>query len=249
MDIKGIPFDAPLYEFDPERGVEYWNSEGVFAAFTIAADVRGLLPEGLAPAGDRALGSVWVADYPTSTLGPYREFISLIQVMDPGGETGWFIPYIYVTSDAALAAGREVVGAPKKLARIELVKEGEVLQGILERPAGKRLATLTMRPAVRAQSEAVRALAPPRTPLYSVRHLPPIDGKGGVTQLVKWFAEIRFHTDTSGQEILFTGPASLTYDSPSAIDPVHNLPVGDLVAVVYAQFDMTLGVSQILSEW
>ncbi|WP_271591200.1 acetoacetate decarboxylase family protein [Bradyrhizobium sp. CCBAU 65884] len=67
---------------------------------------------------------VGVASYPSSTVGPYLECYSGIQVRDPGGETGFYIPYIYVTTnDAALASGREVLGAPKKLAHITLIRE------------------------------------------------------------------------------------------------------------------------------
>ncbi|WP_346730126.1 acetoacetate decarboxylase family protein [Bradyrhizobium sp. IC3195] len=54
-----------------------------------------------------------VACYGLSTVGPYLEHYSGIQVRDPGGQTGYYIPYIYVTTnDAALASG--VLGAPKQ---------------------------------------------------------------------------------------------------------------------------------------
>jgi hypothetical protein len=48
--------------------------------------------------------------------------------------------------------------------------------------------------------------------------------------------------------VLFVGPTSLTYDSPSVIDPVHNLAVGELLAGGFVEFDMKLGVTQILWE-
>lgn len=248
MTVKGIPFDSPLYEVDPEVGIEYRNCEAVMAAFTIEGNVADLLPEGLVPSSDPPLGGVWIGDYPWSTVGAYREYLSVIQVTDPGGESGFYVPYIYVTNDAAMAAGRELVGAPKKLAGIELGWEYDVVQGTLERPSGKRLVTFTLKPSGSGVSEVLRALLPSPTPMYSVRHLPPIDGKGGVTQLVKWFADVRFHTDGRGREAILTGPASLTYDSPSIIDPVHRIGVGMMIAAVHIRFDMTLGVTQILTE-
>jgi hypothetical protein len=58
MHIKGIPFDAPLYEVDNERGVEYWNCEGITVLFTVKGPVTALLPEGLAPAADPPVGGV-----------------------------------------------------------------------------------------------------------------------------------------------------------------------------------------------
>ena len=92
----------------------------------------------LVPAADPPMGVVSICRYGFSNVGPYLEHYSGIQVQDPTGETGYYIPYIYVTTnDGALASGREVFGAPKKLAHIELIREDGLIQGTLERPAGK----------------------------------------------------------------------------------------------------------------
>jgi acetoacetate decarboxylase len=79
------------------------------------------------------------------------------------GEVGFYIPYIYVTNDAALAIGREWIGAPKKLAKIQLKKEYDVVQGTLERPSGKRLVTLTVKPNSRAANDVIDAYFPDHT--------------------------------------------------------------------------------------
>ncbi|MBB4383398.1 hypothetical protein GGD61_008098 [Bradyrhizobium sp. SBR1B] len=91
---------------------------------------------------------------------------------------------------------------------------------------------------------------PARTYFYSVRHLPPINerGKGAVTQLVKWCTERSWRPDELGEEVRFTGPISLTYDSPSIIDPVHNLPLGEPVLGTYEEYDAKLEAIDILSE-
>ncbi len=72
-------------------------------------------------------------------------------------------------------------------------------------------------------------------------------GKGGVTQLVKWYTERTFRRDQRGEEVLFTGPVSLTYDSPSVIDPVHNLAIGQIMLGMYAEYDTKLQVIDILT--
>ncbi|MEM2362564.1 MAG: acetoacetate decarboxylase family protein, partial [Candidatus Nezhaarchaeales archaeon] len=223
--IRGIPFDSPLYEIDEERGIEYVNCRAITTFFTIKSDVRDLIPEGLKPLNS---GGIWIAHYGFSTLGTYNEYITAIQVEDEVGDIGYYIPYIYVTNDAALAAGREVVGAPKKLAKIELDQYLDLIQGILERPHGKRLATLTMKPSYRAK-ELIDQILPKPTYLYSVRHLPPLKGKGGATQLIKWYAEIDFHVDSRGERIIFVGPANVTYDSPSLNDPVHKVEIDKII--------------------
>ncbi len=247
--LKGIPFDSPLYEVDEERGVEYRNCEAITAFFTVRGDVEEMLPEGLKPFSDPPQGGIWISHYSFSTLGEYYEYLTVIQVEDENGEMGYYIPYIYVTNDAALAAGRELAGAPKKLAKIQLTKEYDVVQGILERPSGKRLVTFTMRPDSRAAGEIIDAILPRPVPLLSVRHLPPIKGRGGVTQLVKWYADISFHADPDGERVIFAGPASITYDSPSVIDPVHKVGIGDMLMAIYFQFDMKLGFTDILKEY
>ncbi len=246
--INGIPFDSPLYTIDEERGVEYRNCEAITAFFTIDGDVSELLPEGVKPYSEPANGGIWISNYSFSTLGPYYEYISVVQV-EVDGEMAYYIPYIYVTNDAAMAAGREVAGAPKKLASIELKKELDVIQGVLERPSGKRLVTFTMKPETRVSGELIDTILPKPTYLLSTRHLPPIRGKGGITQLIKWYSDIDYHVDTRGERALWAGKASLTYDSPSVIDPVHKIKIGEILLAIYFQFDMKLGFSDIVKEY
>ena len=247
--LKGIPFDSPLYEVDEERGVEYRNCKAITALITIKNDVSDLLPEGLKPTSKPAQGGIWISHYPFSTVGEYYEYLSTIQVEDEQGDIGYYIPYIYVTNDAAMAGGREIEGAPKKLAKIELKSEYDVIMGTLERPTGKRLVTFVLKPNTRVSSDIIETVLPKPTYLYSVRHFPPIKGKGGITQLVKWYAEIDYHVDPNGEKVVFMGPASITYDSPSVIDPVHKLEIQDVVIATYFEFDMKLNVVGILREY
>ncbi|MBO8179408.1 MAG: acetoacetate decarboxylase family protein [Archaeoglobus sp.] len=247
--LKGIPLDSPLYEVDEERGIEYRNCEAITGFFTIKNDVEDLLPEGLKPYSKPAQGGIWISHYSFSTVGEYHEYLTVIQVEDEQGDMGYYIPYIYVTNDSALAAGRELAGASKKLASIGLVKELDVVMGYLERPTGKRLVTFVMKPNTRAMGEMIDFILPKPTYLYSVRHLPPIKGKGGVTQLVKWYADIDFHTDPKGERVIFMGPGNITYDSPSVIDPVHKVEIDAFMTAVYFQFDMKLGFVDILREY
>jgi acetoacetate decarboxylase len=243
---RGTPLDAPLYEIDPERGGEYWGCKAVTAIFTVDGQIADIIPDGLRLAGDPPLGMVLIAEYGASTLGTYSEFTSFVQVVDEEGAMGMYVPYIYVTNDAAMAAGREVLGAPKKLASIELSMTYDTVQGTMERPDRKRLATLTMKPGARVEPGLIETVMAPGTPLYSLRHLPAPPGGVLVHELVRWHSEIALHRDSRGFEVAFTGPASLTYDSHSAIDPVHRLGVGNLIAAVYMEFDMSLHGAEVV---
>src|SRR5674476_846037 len=95
---KSTPLDAPLFQMSSERGIEYWGCKAVVATFTVAGDVSDLVPRGL-HLDSPALGAVLVADYGASTPGPYREFVSLLRVVDDDGVDGLYVPYIYVTND------------------------------------------------------------------------------------------------------------------------------------------------------
>ena len=248
MHIKGIPFDAPLYEVDNERGVEYWNCEGITVLFTVKGLVTALLPEGLAPAADPPVGGVIFNRYGTSVVGPYLEEISILQVRTEGGKTGFYVPYIYVTTDVALAAGREHLGFPKKLADISLTRWSDMVQGTLERPPGKRLITVTMKPFDRLDPATREALVEDEVSIFTLRHVPGLDGHGELTQLFESSFETRSRKDARGNDIVFTGPVSVTYDSPSVIDPVHNLQIGEIIAGVYREYDAVLRVRDILRE-
>ena len=58
--LRSTPLDAPLYQMDSERGIEYWGCRAVMAAFTVTDRAIDLVPRGL-HLGDPTLGSVLVA--------------------------------------------------------------------------------------------------------------------------------------------------------------------------------------------
>ncbi len=261
MVLKGdegfsIPFDSSLYgtQASPntpakEIEIEYRNCDALITFFSISSDVEGILPEGVEAYADPPQGGLWLSRYNFSTVGVYNEFISIIQVEDANGDQGYYIPYIYVTNDAAMAAGREIAGAPKKLAEINLDKKLDVIEGSLERPAGKELVSMTFKPEERAKGGLVDNLLPDKTPLLSIRHMPPIEGEDGLTQLIKWYAEIDFHEDPQGERAIWMGPMSVDYVSSSKVDPVDKIGIGEIYASIYFQFDMKLGFTEVEKEY
>ncbi len=242
---KSTPLDAPLFQMDAERGIEYWGCRAVLATFTLTEEVAGLVPEGLHLL-QPAVGAVLVAEYGASTLGPYREFVSLVQVADDDGTQGMYIPFIYVTNDAALAAGREVLGAPKKLADIAVEQAAEAVVGRLARPASCTLVEVVVAPAERVGSELLDALLPPATPFFSLRHLPGPPGATQVHELIRWNCDLAVRQDAFGDGLRFTGPSSLSYPTRSAVDPVHRLGVDTFLGGAYLEFDMRLTAGSVV---
>ncbi len=234
-----MPVDAPLYRIDAQRGAEYWGCRALMSVFTVDGDVSDLVPDGLT-LDEPAIGAVLVAEYGASTLGPYGEFVSMLRVVDDRGTSGLYVPYIYVTNDAALTAGREVLGAPKKLARVTVAPAQEVVVGTLERPVGQPLATVHLAPTDRLGDEVLDAFLPAGTPCFSHRVVPGPPGATVVDELIRWHVDLAVRTDAFGDGLRFTGSGGLTYPTRSVVDPVARLAVGTPIATAYLEFDMRL---------
>lgn len=250
------PFDASLYgdSLSPttpgsEYEIEYSGCEAVVSFFSTTEDVEALLPEGITPYSSPPTAGVLLAHYPFSTVGEYHEFLTVIQVEDFDGELAYYIPYIYVTNDAAMAAGRELAGAPKKLATIDLDTTGSIMEGRLARPESRELLSMTVKPEQRATGNIVDTIMGDRLPLLSIRHLPPIEGGDGCTQLVKWYADMEWHEDGQGRPKRWLGPVDVDYGAQSAHDPIHKVSVERMMAGVYGQYEMTLGATEVHEEW
>ncbi|MCL4443890.1 MAG: acetoacetate decarboxylase family protein [Actinobacteria bacterium] len=114
-----LSLPVPLY---PEPPYTYDEAKVAIAFLDnpLSSVPPGLLPEGIEYL---PLQVAVFADYPDSTIGPYREVVVLVGVMR-NGNPALYCPLIYVTSDTALCAGREIWGFPKKLAVID-IEHGE----------------------------------------------------------------------------------------------------------------------------
>ena len=74
----------------------------------------------------QALAILVFAKYRECDLGPYMEVIVSIPVLHHGQVFFGYIPAIYVDNDAALLAGRELGGYPKKMAQITMRNYGDL---------------------------------------------------------------------------------------------------------------------------
>jgi hypothetical protein len=72
------------------------------------------------------------AKYRECDLGPYMEVIVSIPVLH-GGRLYGYVPAIYVDNDAALLAGRELGGYPKKMAQITMRNYGDLFLSHMSR--------------------------------------------------------------------------------------------------------------------
>jgi acetoacetate decarboxylase len=130
-DPISMPWGAPMFPVPPHS----WK--GVRTAvvpFSPDPDaVRQILPPGLEAAD--GLGLVTMLCYGWGhhpRIHPFNEAVVLVPVRCDGQE-GNYVPFIYVTTDEALIAGREAAGWPKKLAEVTWEGDDERFAGQVTR--------------------------------------------------------------------------------------------------------------------
>ncbi len=139
---KAMPHWSELYG----PGAVYQDIDFVSVSFATDEDkAAALIPKELElvpipPLPGQAAASLIFAKYRECDLGPYMEMIVSIPVLHKG-QLYLYVPAIYVDTDSALTAGREMGGYPKKLAQITMRNYGNTFLSHISRgPAQKKTA-------------------------------------------------------------------------------------------------------------
>ena len=111
-----MPPYAPLFPKPP-----YFYKNATLMVFKYVTDelAARMVPDMVDLADPPTAGLVF-ASYPSSNLGPYDEVVLFLDVVFKGRPLQ-FAAFLYVTTDAAMAAGREMGGYPKSVDRSRLV--------------------------------------------------------------------------------------------------------------------------------
>ncbi len=134
---KTMPHWGQTY---PSAMAVYRNMDYVSIAFATDADrAATLIPKELElieipGLSGQAAANLVFAKYRECDLGPYMEVIISIGVLHKGRAYG-YVPAIYVDNDAALLAGRELGGYPKKMAQITMRNYGNLYLSHMARGA------------------------------------------------------------------------------------------------------------------
>ena len=117
--------------------------------------------------------------------------------------------------------------------------------GLVERPTGNRLLTATMRNVTPVATEDFAL-----TPSISMKMFPcaTASDRPALAQLIGSELALVPHLGSNGLPDIWTGPGSLHYDTPSAIDPWCRLPVLETVGCYSGTFDAVLGHGRILCD-
>ncbi len=231
-----MPVDAPLYPAPP---LHYQDAQFVVLTYETDADAAAaVLPADLTLPLP-ALATVTMAHYPSSSVGSYTEAIQQIQCEWEGLRRS-YVSKILLDNDAAIAAGREIYGFPKKHAFVELKRAAGEFTGTLERPKGHRLLSMTMslqqsHPVPGEQSEGG---------ILSLRVIPDAEdsGRPSIVELV----ETKMQTTVKEA---WTGLGSLEFGPPSEADPWSALPVRKLLGATHAVLDFELPLGRVVKRY
>ncbi len=125
-----MPRQCGLYPPPPYR---YPKMRAMIVLFQCASGVKkNYLPPELESI-EKGLDVIFISEYPDSSIGPYNENLILLSCKYKG-RPGAFVFNIYVDSDEALTAGREIWGYPKKMCEIKLSEvQDKKVRGTLNR--------------------------------------------------------------------------------------------------------------------
>jgi acetoacetate decarboxylase len=242
-----MPVDAPLY---PPFPIYYRNIRILlFPYLTDSAKAAALLPEQLElvePSPGVAMAQVIFATYPFSNIGAYNEVSQTIFATYKGKPVAYAVR-LHVTTDRAMAAGREIGGFPKRMGHISF-EEGETLISVLESPRGTRVCSGEVLPIKPFQPNG-KSVIPLPLNFVSLRVMPnPLDPAGpSICQLVgsEWNL-------TDGE--MWEGQGGLVLTGASALCPYHALPVVSPLPAALAQaipapvcgyFEGAMGVGEV----
>lgn len=227
------PIIAPLY---PEPPIYWPRCEVQLVLYeTKEENVREVIPQPLEPNGNEVIA--WVSNFPMSTQGAFHEAALYVQVKY-GDHEGVYEPFLYVTNEVPLTAGREIWGFQKKLANIRLILEREQVKGTVERAGVKIMTTISTleRPA--------RTDKLPFGPIFSLKNIPPAEeGEKPLRQLILTEGELSPRPDQ-----VFEGRGSINFER-SEIDPLYKLEPTRVIAGFYGIFDAQLPLGKIIHTY
>lgn len=198
--------------------------------------IERLLPPPLEPAAMPG-GLIFIAEYPTTNLGPgYREAALFVRCTYQGTPGAYCLSMPIESEESRLYNGRDIFGFPKKLARIHLEQTGDTVRGWVERH-GIRFVDIT------ATLSGTLPELPPQGPTYLFKASPRIDlqpGFDGPVFLCRQQTDIEMRS-------LEIGTAEVTL-TDSAYDPWAEVEVSNVMIAFFLTSDNTMQPGTVIGE-
>lgn len=231
-----MPFTQPAYPRGPYRFI---NREFLVIKYETDLDaVRKVVPEPLTVT-DPIVNFEFIRMPDSSGFGDYSESGQVIPVQY-NGQPGVYVHSMFLDDEAPIAAGREIWGFPKKLAKPKIAIEGATLIGKLEFE-GNIVATATMGYKF-ATLDPKQVLTSLMLPNYLLKIIPHVDGTARVCELVTYnLADVTVKG-------AWTGPGALEL-IPHALAPVADLPVRKIISATHILTDLTLPYGKVVLDY
>ena len=174
-------------------------------------------------------------------FGEYCESAWQLPVVLPDGTRATYSPFLVLESDGAVATGREAYGQPKKIGRVSLAPDGDLLVGRVARN-GIEVATLTMCWKQTPASGALLEELIPGSDMNVNLRIVPDRGTTYRRELVaRRFGDVVEHE-------AWTGPATMAV-RPNAQVPLHRLAVRDVVLGLHRIVDLSLLPGDVIHDY
>jgi acetoacetate decarboxylase len=237
-ETGGTPWGAPLV---PDLPLRMRDTEILTVFYRTDPDAaERLLPTSLALLDPLVIVHLYRM-HDAEWFGAYGESAVQLPVRHEGsGTEGAYSPLLFVESDGAVAAGREIYGQPKKGGKIDLRARGDLLVGRLRRNGIDVLtATMPYKQTAAAPEELERHAAF-RTNL-NLKVVAGVEGGAVVRELTaRTLGDVVVHE-------AWRGPGTVEL-RPNAQAPVHLLPVREVVEAFHWRVDFTLEYGRVLER-
>jgi acetoacetate decarboxylase len=215
---------------------DFFNAEMLTVVWETKPEiVARLLPPPLKPA-KRPLAAAFLANYPETNFSVAYQEGALFLMAEFNGEEGTYCLAMPVNNDMAMIGGREVFGYPKKMAIIELGREGTIMKGFIERHGVRFLemsvnldGTLNTVDAAEILLEAFGMDENPVRTVFNYKYFPSPEGLGFDYNPRLIREEVEFH-----HTVMEMGSAEITL-RPSDHDPWAEVEIVRVLGALYTK--------------
>ncbi|MBG9451278.1 hypothetical protein ABE67_18775 [Cytobacillus firmus] len=238
--MNNAPLHAPLY---PSPFVPYECLEQKSLAVYFRPN-RKILEEWVRTTPyklEEEIAAVVATDFSSCDKLDFMDFSIIVPVSYEGKKGGWYV-FEYENNDAAIAAGRELWGYPKKYASITLEEQGDRIIGKAQRKDGLLIE-------IAGEWEEEHDLGEiTLTPHFNIRTIPNPD-KPGV-----WKHQLIERNTAPDFKLLRrkTMKGSIKIEGTTE-NPVHLLDTGDVLGACFTEGDFFAteknGWGKVIKEW
>lgn len=242
-----MAFSGPAWgALYPEPPHFYRNSANLILSYeTDLQAVVDQLPDGVEPLSENPRVVLWFQDTPFSSFGDHQAAYAFIECSFEG-VAYLFEAFLWVTSESAMAAGRELWGDSKKLAEISLGVVKEEIVASLKRTTDAPIASARMRLTGWGSESDL-----PRLPGLCLKMIPDAETPRSyrVLQLVTDDMENTVVKGSDGRAEVYTGIADIELTTSIHLDPVGTLVPRGPISATYARLHTNLDYGRILKDY